>query len=110
MVKTVGGGELKNVEGRPGKPFSNAALLAVLKRMGRNDLTVHGFRSTFRDWCGEETSFPREIAEAALAHTIKDKAEAAYRRGTALERRRKLMHEWSHYALGLGAGNASDIE
>ncbi len=59
--------------------------------------TVHGFRSSFRDWCGEATSFPREIAEAALAHVVGDETERAYRRGDALEKRRKLMDAWAAY-------------
>jgi integrase len=59
--------------------------------------TVHGFRSSFRDWCGEETNFPREIAEAALAHVTGDKAERAYRRGDALEKRRALMDAWATF-------------
>jgi integrase len=71
------------------------ALEMVLRRMDIQDATVHGFRSAFRDWCGEETHFPREIAEAALAHVIGDKAERAYRRGDALEKRRALMSEWA---------------
>ena len=61
------------------------------------DVTTHGFRSSFRDWCGEETSFPREIAEAALAHVVGDETERAYRRGTALEKRRRLMLAWANY-------------
>ena len=65
--------------------------------MGRGDLTTHGFRSTFRDWCGDCTEFPREVAEAALAHAVGDKAEAAYRRSDALEKRRKLMEAWAAY-------------
>ena len=72
--------------------------------MNRGDATVHGFRSAFRDWAGEETNFPREIAEAALAHRIGDKAEQAYRRGDALEKRRALMAAWaSHCETGAGA-------
>jgi len=66
--------------------------------MKRDDITPHGFRSSFRDWCAEQTNFPREIAEAALAHTLKDKTEAAYQRGDLLEKRRKLMDAWSQYA------------
>jgi integrase len=61
--------------GRPGKPLSNGALLALLKRMNRADLTVHGFRSTFRDWAAEQTNYPREVAEMALSHAIGDKVE-----------------------------------
>ena len=81
----------------PKKPISNMTLLAVLKRMKRTELTVHGFRSTFRDWAAEQTNFPREVAEAALAHTIGDKVEAAYRRGDLFEKRRGLMGEWAQY-------------
>ena len=83
--------------GKAGAGLSNMALLQRLKRMGRPDLTVHGFRSAFRDWAGETTAFPREVIEAALAHTLKDKTEAAYRRGDALEKRRKLMAAWGAY-------------
>jgi integrase len=83
--------------GKADKPLSNMTMAAVLKRMERTDLTVHGFRSTFRDWAGEATAYPREVAEAALAHTIKDKAEAAYRRGDALEKRARLMAEWATF-------------
>ena len=69
----------------------------VLRRMDRADVTVHGFRSSFRDWCAEATDYPREIAEAALAHTVGDKTERAYRRGDTLEKRRALMEEWAKY-------------
>ncbi|MEH6829154.1 MAG: integrase, partial [Parasphingorhabdus sp.] len=61
--------------------------------------TVHGFRSSFRDWVGEETSFAGDVAEMALAHTIKDKTEAAYRRGSMLDKRRTLMAGWADYCL-----------
>jgi Arm DNA-binding domain len=70
---------------------------AVLKRMKRADLTVHGFRSTFRDWAGEATSHTREVIEAALAHRLKDKAEAAYARGDLFQKRRKLMEDWATF-------------
>ena len=70
-------------------------LTAVLRRMGRGDLTVHGFRSTFRDWAGETTAHPREVIEAALAHRLKDKAEAAYARGDLFVKRRRLMEDWA---------------
>lgn len=81
----------------PGKPLSQMSLLTLLRRMNVDGATTHGFRSSFRDWCGECTSFPREVAEAALAHSIGNKAEAAYRRGDALEKRRILMAQWSLY-------------
>ena len=77
------------------KPLSNMALLAVLKRMERTDITAHGFRSSFRDWVAEQTEFPHELAEMALAHTVSNKVEAAYRRGDMFERRVKLMEQWA---------------
>jgi integrase len=81
----------------PKKPLSNMAMLELLKRMERQALTVHGFRSTFRDWVGETTHYPREVAEAALAHTIKDKAEAAYARGDLFAKRRHMFDDWAKY-------------
>jgi integrase len=84
--------------------LGNGALHALLTRMGRDDLTIHGFRSTFRDWCGERTSFPREVAEQALAHAIENETEAAYRRGDALEKRRRLMDAWGQYCSSPPAG------
>lgn len=83
---------------RPRDPLSNMALLALLKRMGRSDLTAHGFRSTFSDWAHETTSFPGEVIEMALAHTIRNKVEAAYRRGNLREKRRELMDAWAVFA------------
>jgi len=82
---------------KAGKPLSNMALLALLKRMKRADLTAHGFRSTFRDWAAEQTTYPREVAEMALAHAIGDKVEAAYRRGDLFEKRRRLMDAWAAF-------------
>jgi len=82
---------------RPSQPMSNMAMLALLKRMDRTDITVHGFRSTFRDWAAEVTDFPGEVAEMALAHVVSDKTEAAYRRGTMKEKRRKMMDAWAKY-------------
>jgi integrase len=83
--------------GKRGKPLSNMAMLAVLKRMDRGDLTAHGFRSSFRDWAAERTSFPREVAEMALAHTVGDKVEAAYRRGDLFQKRRQMMDGWARF-------------
>jgi integrase len=77
--------------------LSNMSLSAVLRRMGKREITVHGFRSTFRDWAAESTQHPRELAEAALAHTLKDKVEAAYRRGDLFDKRRTLMNDWAAY-------------
>lgn len=82
---------------RPGKPLSGMAMEMVLRRMKADSVTVHGFRSSFRDWCGEVSIFPREIAEAALAHVAGDQTERAYRRGDALEKRRALMEAWAGY-------------
>ena len=79
------------------KSLSATAIDRLLRRMGVEDATAHGFRSAFRDWAGNETNFPREIAEQALAHAIGDKAEQAYRRSDALEKRRKLMDAWADY-------------
>jgi integrase len=81
---------------RAGKPLSGMAMEMVLRRMNV-DVTVHGFRSSFRDWCGEATSFPRELAEAALAHVSGDATERAYRRGDALDKRRGLMEAWANF-------------
>lgn len=82
-----------------GKPLSDMSLTAVLRRMERRDITVHGFRSTFRDWCAESVanSFPREVCEHALAHSLPDKVEAAYRRGDLIEKRTMLMQAWADY-------------
>jgi len=84
---------------RDRRPMSNMAMATLLKRMDRTDITVHGFRSAFRDWAGDETTFPRELAEAALAHTL-GKTERAYRRSDALERRRALMQDWADWCAG----------
>jgi integrase len=80
-----------------GAGLSNASMTAVLKRMKRTDVTTHGFRSSFKDWCSETTNYAREISEMALAHSINDKVEAAYRRGELLQKRARLMAEWDRY-------------
>lgn len=82
---------------RAGRPMSDMTLTAVLRRMGRGDLTAHGFRSTFRDWAAEATNYPSDMAEMALAHSIGDKVEAAYRRGDMLEKRFRMMNDWAAY-------------
>lgn len=82
---------------KPGRPLSEMALLMLLRRIGRGDVTAHGFRSTFRDWAAECTPWPREVAEMALAHAIPDAVEAAYRRGDLFDKRRKLMDAWDSY-------------
>ena len=83
--------------GRKGVPISNMAMAEVLKRMGRLDITVHGFRSAFRDWAAERTAYPNHIVEMALAHVIGNKVEAAYRRGDLFAKRARLMADWAKY-------------
>jgi integrase len=86
------------------KPLSNLAMTMLLRRLNVT-VTVHGFRSSFRDWVGDATSFPRELAEAALAHVVGDETERAYRRSDALAKRRKLMEAWSAYLVQNKQGN-----
>lgn len=83
--------------GRKGKGLSNAAMSAVLERMKLHDITVHGFRSSFRDWAAECTHYPNEVCEMALAHVVSDKVEAAYRRGDLFEKRRELANAWAAF-------------
>jgi len=90
---------------RGDRPLSHVAMQKVLTRMGVEGATVHGFRSAFRDWVGNETHFYREVAEAALAHSIGDAAEQAYRRGDALEKRRELMELWGRYCASNSESN-----
>ena len=82
----------------PAKPLSNMAFLMALRRMQRHDVTTHGFRSSFRNWAAEQTNFPRAVCEAALAHALRDKTEAAYHRTDLFERRRELMTAWATFA------------
>jgi integrase len=78
-------------------PISDTAMVKVFRAAGAGKATLHGLRSSFRDWCGDETDYPRDIAEAALAHRLRDKTEAAYRRGTALAKRRSMMNDWASF-------------
>lgn len=94
---------------KPGKPLSNMAMLALIERMGRADLTAHGFRSTFRDWAAERTDFPREVAEMALAHTIGSKVEAAYRRGDLFHKRIALMEQWAAFCGSKQTTTSADV-
>ena len=82
---------------RRGKPISDVSLAKALARHTQEQATTHGFRSTFRDWAGDMTNFPREVCEQALAHTVAEKTEAAYRRSDGLAKRRLLMDEWATY-------------
>jgi integrase len=83
--------------GKPSSGLSENTLMDTLRRLGRGDLTVHGFRSTFRDWAAERTNYPREVCEHALAHRLKDKAEAAYQRKDMFPKRVYLMNDWAKY-------------
>lgn len=94
---------------KEGRPLSDMSLTAVLRRMSRGDLTAHGFRSTFRDWAAETTSYPAEMAEMALAHSIGDKVEAAYRRGDMLKKRFRMMNEWAKYCATVRAASAKVV-
>ena len=96
-MKAVRQGQYLFPGGKRKRPLSNMAMLKLLHRMGRHDLTVHGFRSTFRDWAAEMTNFPREVAEMALAHAVSDDVEAAYRRGDLFRKRRQLMDAWAKH-------------
>jgi integrase len=96
-MRAIRSGDFIFSNGRGSQPISNMAMTMTLRRMGRGGLTVHGFRSSFRDWAAERTNFAREVAEMALAHTVSDKVEAAYRRGDLFEKRRQLMSAWARY-------------
>lgn len=106
VLSDGGGGSLVFPGPKAEVGLSDAAFSALLKRMGKKPgaLTPHGFRSSFRDWAGEVSNFPRDVAEMALAHAIGDMTEQAYRRGDALEKRRKLMDAWARYCEPAGTG------
>ena len=90
-----------------GSALSDMTLTAVLRRL-KLEAVPHGFRSTFRDWCAEQTDYPNEVAEMALAHAVGNKVEAAYRRGDLLAKRQQLMQDWADYAIGRRAENTTD--
>jgi len=93
-----------------GEPLSNMAMLELLQGMGFGaDLTVHGFRSTFKDWCSEQTAYPNEMSEMALSHAVSDKVEAAYRRGDMREKRRRLMADWAAYCESPPAAGKDNV-
>jgi len=92
-----------------GKPLSNMALPMLLRRM-QLDITVHGFRSCFRDWVAEETTHSSEVAEKALAHAVANKVEAAYRRGDLLEHRKRMMADWENYCQTGQWGNVISLD
>ena len=94
---------------KAGKPLSNMAFLMLLRRMGRGDLTAHGFRATFKTWASERTSFQNEIVEASLAHTIGGKVEQAYMRGDLFEKRRRLMQQWATFCTSAPTMDAQKV-
>ncbi len=96
-IPKLSGTDLVFPSTKVGRPMPDTTLAAVLRRMGRTDITVHGFRSTFRDWAAEATEYAHEAAELALAHTISNKVEAAYRRGDMLEKRFQMMNDWANH-------------
>jgi len=93
-----------------GRPLSNMSMIMLLRRMKHIDITVHGFRSAFRDWAGDRTTFPREVAEEALAHLVGNVVERAYRRSDALEKRRKLMQAWADFLAAKPKGKVLDFD
>jgi integrase len=97
-MQTIRQGDFIFPGGKARRPISNMAMAMTLRRMGRGDLTVHGFRSSFRDWVAERTDFPGEVAEMALAHAVSNKVEAAYRRGSLFDKRRKVMDVWAEFS------------
>lgn len=105
-MAAIRSGEFVFPGGRSGRPISNMAVLMLLRRMGRGELTAHGFRSSFRDWAAERTGFPAEVAEMALAHTVSDKVEAAYRRGDLFAKRRQIMDAWAKFCATPPAAGA----
>ena len=108
LLRDIGGGFI--FPGTKGRGLSQMALLKLLQRRMKRAVTTHGFRSSFRDWCGDVAEIPREIAEAALAHIVPDSTERAYRRGTAIERRRDVMQRWSNYCLQPSSGEVVDMQ
>jgi integrase len=94
------GSEFVFIGARAARPLSNMAMLELLRGMTTHGLTVHGFRSSFRDWAAECTRHPSEVVEMALAHVVADKVEAAYRRGDLFEKRRELMADWERFCEG----------
>ncbi|MBV8737673.1 MAG: tyrosine-type recombinase/integrase [Alphaproteobacteria bacterium] len=96
-MAAIRAGEYVFLGQRADRPLSQMAMLVLLRRMGRSDLTVHGFRSAFSDWCAERTAFPAEVREMALAHAVGDKVEAAYRRGDLFQKRRNVVEAWARF-------------
>src|SRR5262249_6793355 len=98
-------GDFVFIGAQSGRPIGNSAMPNLIARMGRGDVTVHGFRSTFKDWATETTAYPNHVVEMALAHAIGNGVEAAYRRGDLFEKRRQLMQDWADYCSKPGTAN-----
>jgi len=103
-MAAVRSGEFVFPGGKARRPLSNMAFLMLLRRMKRDDLTAHGFRSSFADWAAERTAFPAEVREMALAHSVGDKVEAAYRRGDLFQKRRQLADAWAKFCITPSTG------
>ena len=104
-MREVREGEFVFPGGKANSPLSNMAFLMLLRRISRGDLTAHGFRSTFSDWCSEQTNFPAEVREMALAHTVSGKVEAAYGRGDLFQKRRQVMDAWANFTTAAPSAN-----
>ena len=102
-------GEMIFPGARAGNPLSNMAMLELARGMRGKRVTPHGFRSTFRDWGSEQTAYPSEMLELALAHAVKNKVEAAYRRGDMMEKRRRLMADWADFCEGAPAERGDNV-
>jgi integrase len=96
-------------EGERVFPLTHTSMLELLRRMGRDNAVVHGFRSSFRDWAAERTSYPAHVAEAALAHAVADKVEKAYRRTDLFEKRRRLMADWAAWCARPMVANPGNV-
>ena len=105
----TGVGETPPREGERVFPLTHTAMLELLRRMGHDSVTVHGFRSSFRDWAAERTSYPNHVAEAALAHAVADKVEKAYRRTDLFEKRRRLMADWAAWCSRPVVANPGNV-
>jgi integrase len=105
-VPRIGDETLVFPSAREGRPISDMTISAVLRRMGLGHFTVHGFRSSFRDWAAEQTNYPREICELALAHAVGEKVERAYQRSDLLEKRTRLMQDWAAHCERPAAGES----
>jgi integrase len=109
QMQAIRQGDFVFAAGKAHRSISNMAMMMTLRRMGRSDLTVHGFRSSFRDWAAERTDFPSEVAEMALAHAIGDKVEAAYRRGDLFQKRRQLLDTWSQFCTAAAPDTSTTV-